>query len=283
MELQQIKYFLAVVDCGNFLAASKHVFVTQPTLSAGIRKLEESLDVKLFHRGSRIATLTPAGEQFVGVARQSYNQLMSIKSQLSNEPQKIVIGVLVNVHMDHVAKIVGLFRHTHPHILIEFIIEHDSELIKLLSEEKIDLAIVNSHTQATNFMPLIPEKMCVAVSKQHPIARKKSITLDALNGEQFIERVKCGFWNNVHELFKEKNITPHTVMQAENDEFVLSLVAENLGVSIITDRATPYDVAFIPIVDFEIEQYIGMATSTTNTAPHIQMFYDTVVGQYGTG
>ncbi|MGB0834420.1 MAG: LysR family transcriptional regulator [Psychrobium sp.] len=86
MELQQIKYFLAVVDCGNFLAASKHVFVTQPTLSAGIRKLEESLDVKLFHRGSRAATLTPAGEQFVGVARQSYNQLMSIKSQLSNEP-----------------------------------------------------------------------------------------------------------------------------------------------------------------------------------------------------
>jgi len=52
-------------------------------------------------------------------------------------------------------------------------------------------------------------------------------------------------------------------MQAENDEFVLSLVAENLGVSIITDRATRYDVAFIPIADFEIEQYISHQHCTT--------------------
>ena len=280
MELQQIKYFLAVVDCGTFLAASKHVYVTQPTLSEGIRKLEESLDTQLFHRVSRTATLTPAGEQFMEVARQSYNQLMSIKSKLNHEPQKIIIGVLVNVHMDHVAKIVGVFHRAYPHIMIEFIIEHDYELQKLLKDKKIDLAIVNSHTHADNFVPLIPEQMCIAVSKQHPIANKKSITLDVLNGEKFIERVKCGFWDKVHELFKEKRIYPHKVMQAENDEFVLSLVAENLGVSIITDRVTPYEVKFIPIEDFKIEQYIGLVMSSTSPAVHVQTFFDTITNQY---
>jgi DNA-binding transcriptional LysR family regulator len=122
--------------------------------------------------------------------------------------------------------------------------------------------------------------MCIAVSKQHPIADKNSITLDVLNGEKFIERVKCGFWNNVHELFKEKKIYPHKVMQAENDEFVLSLVAENLGVSIITDRVTPYDVNFIPIEDFKIEQYIGIVISSTNPSVHVQTFLDTITNQY---
>lgn len=280
MELQQIKYFLAVVDSGTFLAASKKVFVTQPTLSAGIRKLEESLQVKLFHRGSRVASLTPAGKQFIATARQSYNQLMTIKSELSHEPQKLVIGVLVNIHMDHVAKIIGVFRRTYPHILIEFIIAHDQELQQLLKQQKIDLAIVNSHTKADSFVPLIPEKMCVVVSKEHPMANQSSTTLAALDAELFIERLKCGFWQELQDLFKAKQIVPHTVMKAENDEFVLSLVAENLGVSIITDRATPYQVAFIPIDDFKIEQYIGIAISTTDFAAHVQVLFDTIIGHY---
>ena len=85
MDLQQIKYFLAVVDCGTFLAASRQVYVSQPTLSAGIRKLEESLNVTLFHRGSRAASLTAAGERFLGPARQAYNQLQAIKGELVDQ------------------------------------------------------------------------------------------------------------------------------------------------------------------------------------------------------
>lgn len=280
MELQQIKYFLSVVDCGTFLAAAQHVYVTQPTLSAGIKKLEESLKTKLFHRGSRLASLTPAGEQFLPVARQSYNQLMAIKSELNDEPQKITIGVLVNIHMDHVAKIVSVFRNTYPHIMIEFIIAYDDELSKLLKEEKIDLSIVNTHTTSDNFTPLIPEQMCVVASKQHPMATKKSIELCSLHNELFIERIKCGFWKEVNERFKTQGIAPKTVMQAENDEFVLSLVAENLGISIMTDRITPYEVKFIPIKDFKIDQYIGISTLPKITKQHIQDFLDTILKQY---
>jgi DNA-binding transcriptional LysR family regulator len=67
----------------------------------------------------------------------------------------------------------------------------------------------------------------------------------------------CFFWKEVNERFKAQGIAPKTVMQAENDEFVLSLVAENLGVSIMTDRITPYEVRLILIKDFKIDQYIG--------------------------
>lgn len=280
MELKQIKYFLAVVDCKTFLAASQHVFVTQPTLSSGILKLEESIGVKLFHRGSRSATLTSAGQEFLIVARQAYNQLIAVKSRLNSVPEKLIIGVLVNIHMDHVAKIVSVFRRSYPHILLEFKVAHGEELDKMLDEGKVDLAIINTHSESKLFVPLIPEKMCIVVSNQHPLARKKFVTLDVLDGELFIERVKCGFWQEVNDLFKTGNINPQTVMQAENDEFVLSLVAENLGLSIITDRATPYDVSFIPIKDFQIDQYIGIAKSPMSKAGHINTLYNTIIGQY---
>lgn len=280
MELKQIKYFLAVVDCKTFLAASQYTFVTQPTLSAGIQKLEKSLGVKLFHRGSRQASLTQAGQDFLIVARQSYNQLIAVKSRLTNEPQKVIIGVLVNIHMDHVAKIVSVFRSSYPHILIEFIIEHGDELDKLLKKGEIDLAITNTHTGSESFTPLIAEKMCIVVSNKHPLASKKFVTLSSLDGELFIERVKCGFWQAINDIFKKKEIQPHTVMQAENDEFVLSLVAENLGVSIITDRTTPYDVKFIPIKDFKINQHIGIAKSSKFKSNYVEVLYDTIVNQF---
>lgn len=280
MDLQQIKYFLAVVDSGTFLAASKNVHVSQPTLSAGIRKLEESLNVTLFNRGSRSATLTPAGEQFLGPARQAFNQLLTIKSQLKAQPEKIVIGVLKNIHMDHVAKIISTHRATHPHILIELVVGGNDELSQMLKERKVDLIIVNSNTTSDNFTSLISEQLCVVVSAQHPLAKENAIELSALQGELFIERVKCDFWVDVHQALHEQGIEPHTVMQAESDEFVLSLVSANLGVSVITDRATPYDVRFIPIKDVSIDRSIGIGVTDNTDDPHVQEFLAVVLRRY---
>lgn len=120
----------------------------------------------------------------------------------------------------------------------------------------------------------------VKQTNKHALARKKFVTLDVLDGELFIERVKCGFWHEENDLFKTGNIKPQTVMQAENDEFVLSLVAENLGLSIITDRTTPYDVSFIPIKDFQIDQSIGITKSLISKAGHINTLYNTIISQY---
>ncbi len=283
MDLQQIKYFLAVVDCGTFLAASKNVHVSQPTLSSGIRKLEESLNVTLFNRGSRAASLTTAGKQFLDPARLSYNQLLAIKAKLTEKPEKITMGVLANIHMDHVAKIVSVHRSTHPHILIEFVVAGNEELSQMLKEQKVDLTVVNSYTKTKNFMPIIAEQLCVAVSKQHPLAMLDTIDLKALSGEPFIERIKCGFWGDVNQILQQKNIQLHTVMQAENDEFVLALVAANLGISIITDRVTPYLVNFIPIKDFAIDRYIGICVSPYAIEPHVQVLYETIMEQYKQG
>ncbi|MBL4740306.1 MAG: LysR family transcriptional regulator [Sneathiella sp.] len=280
MELQQIKYFLAVVDFGTFLAASKQVHVTQPTLSAGIRKLEESLNVTLFNRGSRSATLTAAGDVFLAQARQSYDQLRSIKSKLADEPDRIVIGVLKNIHMDHIAEIVEVNRATNPHILIEVVVGSGDEITKMLQEQKVDLIITNDLNASHDFTLLFEEHLSIVVPKRHPFAMYDELALKELSNEPFIERVKCGFWKEVNQAFQDQNIIPCNVFQAENDEFVLSLVAANLGVSIITERVTPYDVSFIRIKDLKIKRSIGICVTPQPMAPHIQALYTTIMELY---
>ncbi len=68
-------------------------------------------------------------------------------------------------------------------------------------------------------------------------------------------------------------------MQTDSDEFVLSLVAANLGVSIITSRATPYDVRFIPIKDFSINRSIGLCMLPSMAEPHVLDFHETITKQ----
>ena len=101
-----------------------------------------------------------------------------------------------------------------------------------------------------------------------------------LTGERFIERVKCGFWDEVNNAIQQQGITPQTVMQTDSDEFVLSLVDANLGVSIITNRVTPYNVVFISIEDISINRSIGVCVSPSPTPKHVRTFYETLIKQY---
>jgi len=283
MELQQIKYFLAVVDFGTFIAASEQVHVSQPTLSAGIRKLEESLDVTLFNRGSRAASLTSAGEVFLTHARQSYNQLMSVKFKLSAEQEKINIGVLNTIPMEHAAEAIRTYRLTFPHVFIELVVGNNKELTSMLQSHKLDLIFTTHHRTSKNFTVLFEEHLSIVTSAQHPLATHNNVELKQLHKQPFIERINCESWDDVHGFFQKHNIQPYSVCRAENDESVLSLVSANLGASIMPVRDTPYNVRFIQIKDLNITRPIGICVSSQPLALHVQDLYETIMGLYKKG
>ena len=280
MDLQQIKYFLAIVDFGTFVAAAEQSHVSQPTLSAGIRKLEDSLNVKLFNRGSRLASLTTAGEEFLNYARPAYNQLMSAKSKLSEEQEKIYIGVLNTIPMDHIAEIIRLYRVSRPHVFVELTVSHHEELAQGLRTQKLDIVFTTKDLSTDNFTLLFNENLTLAVCRQHPFTTQKEIKLSQLTGQAFIERIKCEAWDDVHNIFTKLGVKPHSVCRAENDDSVLSLVAANLGVSIMPIRNTPYDVNFIPIKDLQVTRKIGISYSSKTPSSNIQALQTTIAGLF---
>lgn len=280
MDLQQIKYFLAIVDFGTFVAAAEQTHVSQPTLSAGIRKLEDSLDVKLFNRGSRHARLTPAGEEFLNYARPAYDQLMSVKSKLSDEQEKIYIGVLNTIPMDHIAEIIRLYRISRPHVFVELVVNNHEELTQGLYTQKLDIVFTTKDHAIDNFTLLFNEDLTLAVSPQNPFSSQKNIALSELSGQAFIERIKCEAWNDIHTIFNRQNIKPHNVCRAESDDSILSLVAANLGVSIMPVRNTPYDVNFVPIRDIQITRKIGISYSSKTPTANIKSLQNTIAGLF---
>ncbi len=280
MNLRQIKYFLAVVDSGTFLSAAELVHVSQPTLSAGIKKLEESLGVQLLYRGSREATLTVDGEFFLKHARQAYEKLELAKSKLSNCREKISIGIINTIPVEFGAGIIRAYKNIAPAVLLEVDVGGAAYLADLFASEKIDLLFTTELGLEANFTPLFDERLKLVASNQHSLARFESIDIKSLKEHAFIERARCESWAEVHGIFERYDLSLYAVCRAESDETILSLVSANLGVAIMPERNTPYPVKFIQIKQLNVSRTVGIYTQPNNKSESLKSFCEVALDVY---
>ncbi len=277
MTFKQLKYFLAVVDIGTFLGASEHVCVSQPTLSAGINKLEELLGVKLFYRGSRHATLTPDGESLLIPARKAYKQLDLIKYKFKNEKSIITIGVINTIPISFIEEIISLHKQLFPLVLYEIEVGNLKFLQDLFVQKKLNFLFTTELNIDMEFYPLFNEELNLVVSNKSSLSKCDVISVAQINNHAFIERSNCESWCEVSEMFESNKINLHTVCRAESDETILSLVASNLGISIMPYRRSPYEVKFIRIKELSVERTLGMYYESSNLT---ESFSDTAQRVY---
>ncbi|HMV48506.1 MAG TPA: LysR family transcriptional regulator [Blastocatellia bacterium] len=262
MDIYQIKYFLAVVDAGNFSRAAERVHVTQPTLSTGIKKLEEELGVALFERNNREVKLTAAGGQFVNRARVIYREMEQAKSEMTIARTQAVLrlGVLKTLPMESVAGLARAFRESHPEVLLELSDGADDDLRARLRTGQIDLAltVLRAEENSNASLALTEETLFLAAGDQHPLAQKASVRLEDVDGQPFIERLNCEIWPGLLVEFQRHGVRPRIVYRAENDQSVMSLIAVEQGLSVMPARPNPHGVRFVPIEDLALKRRVGL-------------------------
>ena len=120
-ELYQLRYFLALVETGSFTKAAARANVTQPTLSAGIKKLESQLDVKLFQRTSRRVFLTEAGTRFLDHAKAILYECNQATQDLKGATSRTVLrlGVLRTIPGSLISGLLGDFRRSEVGAVVE--------------------------------------------------------------------------------------------------------------------------------------------------------------------
>src|SRR5438270_10016330 len=122
MDLRQVEYVLAVVDHGSFTAGAEALAVAQPSLSEGVRRLEQELGVRLFHRVGRRVALTDAGHAFEGPARRmvreralAYDAVGAVRSLGRGT---LDVAALPTLAVDPLAALIGRLRRRHPGIVV---------------------------------------------------------------------------------------------------------------------------------------------------------------------
>ena len=255
MTLTELKYIVAVARERHFGRAAEACFVSQPTLSVAIKKLEEELDVKLFERGASEVSVTPLGEQIVQQAQQVIEQAATIK-EIAKRGKDPVAGPLR----------VGVIYTIGPYLLPDLVrqaIEHvpqmplmlqenfTAKLLEMLRTGELDCAIMAEPFPDTGLAvaPLYDEPFMAAVPTGHALARRKTITAEELKQETMLllGTGHC-FRDHVLEVcpeyarFASDAEGIRKSFEGSSLETIKYMVASGMGVTVVPQLSVPREV-----------------------------------------
>lgn len=194
MTLAQLRYAITVANADSMSEAARILFISQPSLSASIKELEEEIGIELFRRTNRGISLTPAGEEFIGYARQVVEQYALMESKYI---EKTTMKKKFSVSMQHYTFAVNAFvemvkqfgmdeyefavRETRTHDIIEDVKSFKSE-IGILYVNDFNRKVLEKlfHESNLEFHEILQCHIYVYLWKGHPLATQKRITLEEL-------------------------------------------------------------------------------------------------------
>lgn len=276
MDLYQLRYFLAVAETHNFSRAAERAFVSQPTLSAGIKKLETEFGAQLFHRGKRNTTLTETGARFLPRARSIIHECNAAKQEAEGktEAKRLQIGIHRVLPIEHISSLLIDFRKNYPGVQIALKEGTSDQLTSLLDEGRIDVAITTPVEMASTlqYERLFSTKCLLAVSKSHPLSGKGSVDLRQLDRQDFIHRSHCLTETEVTRTFARAGVRPHIVLRTNEDEKAKSLVSAGLGFCMMLDIMQSPDITLLPVSGISIAKQFGLSWYEENETETTQAF-----------
>jgi LysR family hydrogen peroxide-inducible transcriptional activator len=192
MTLTELKYIIAVAREKHFGRAAEACFVSQPTLSVAVKKLEEELDVKLFERSSSEVSVTPLGEQIVRQAQQVIEQAAAIKelAKLGKDPCSgpLRLGVIYTIGPYLLPDLVRLAIARLPQMPLMLLENFTARLLEMLRAGELDCAILAEPFPDTGLAtaPLYDEPFLAAVPAGHRLARRKQLSAEELKNETLL-------------------------------------------------------------------------------------------------
>jgi LysR family hydrogen peroxide-inducible transcriptional activator len=188
MTLQELRYAVALADLGHFGRAAEACFVSQSTLSTGLKKLEAFLGITLFDRSLKRVTPTPIGREIIDSARLILQEADRIRelARLSQDPmdRTVQLGVIPTLGPYYLPYVLTMVHKLHPKLRLLLREDLTTHLLEDLMEGRLDggLLALPIDDPTLEAAPLFVEPFLAAVPAAHPLARKKAIPVHELAG-----------------------------------------------------------------------------------------------------
>jgi LysR family hydrogen peroxide-inducible transcriptional activator len=239
MEIYQLRSLVATAETGNFTRAAARLAITQPALSQQIINLEKELGQKLFHRLSRRAVLTEAGQVFLERARRILFEVDNAAKELGDHPgmdRRITIGAIPSLAPYILPALIAQARLEYPNLEIHAREDFRTQLIRGVLDGELDLAVTSTPVReaAVAVEPLFKEPLLLVVGRQHKFTQRKEIHAADLAGETFVMLGQSSSLNEQVQAFCGDNrIEPRIGFRCSQLATVKSLVALGAGISIL--------------------------------------------------
>lgn len=248
MNLRDLKYIIAVAETCHFGKAAERCFVSQPTLSGQIKKLEEELGVTIFERTKRSVELTPVGEEIISLARKMIEQADALEqlAQTYQDPLAgpLRVGVIPTLSPYLIPLILTPLKENYPQIKLVLTEDITDRLLQRLNSHEIDLALIATPVSEPDLdsTPLFDEPFWLAHPHNHPLYTKEHIThkdlkkLELLllsDGHCLAQQVM-----DVCKLASRQQQGEMSDLQASSLETLLQLVGAGYGCTLVPALAT---------------------------------------------
>lgn len=243
MNLKDLKYIITVAETCHFGKAAKQCFVSQPTLSGQIKKLEQELGVTLFERTNRSVEVTPIGNEIIDFARQIMDKAESIH-QLAQARQDPLAGALrvgaIPTLCPYLAPLILLpLRKRYPQIKLVLSEEMTDTLVKRLKKHEIDAALLATPVNARDFesVHLFDEPFWLAHPRQHWFYNRETISMDDLDNTELLllseGHCLAAQAMKVCNLSERKQQGDMADLRASSLETLLQMVGAGLGSTLV--------------------------------------------------
>ncbi len=260
MELQQLRYVLAVAEERNFTRAAARCHVVQSALSHQIKSLERELGVRLFARTSRRVELTDAGAAFVPAARATLaaaERAVAEATAASGEIRgTLTIGAIPTVTAIDLAALLGDFHRAHPAVRIRLRGGGSDVFMTSIREGQLDVAVLGLPEAAVPKRVatriLARESLVAVLGAGHRFADRRRLRLDELAGEMFVDFPAGGHGRAQSDLaFAVAGLTRRVAFESMGTELMLDLVEQGLAVALLAPAVVPpgRKLVTVPVAD----------------------------------
>jgi DNA-binding transcriptional LysR family regulator len=256
-----LRYFLAIIDHGNFTRAADACNVAQPTLSVGIARLEKEVGAALFHRTNRRVELTVAGARLADHARQIEAQFNAAERMGANErPRRVFrLGILNTLPHTVIGRVATALRQWQWG-RAEFIEGRERDLAERLATGRVEAALtcVSVTTERWKSVEFYSEGYALALPATHSLARASAIDAADLADTVMIVRRQCEVLPQTSQFFTKRGVRPFFAARTMNDERALAYVAAGLGITVMPDGFVAPGVVRVPLTGFNLVRTIGL-------------------------
>ncbi|MFG2415063.1 MULTISPECIES: LysR family transcriptional regulator [Streptomyces] len=242
MELQQMRYVVAVAETNSFTRAAERCLVVQSALSHQIARLERELGARLFERTSRRVRLTSAGAAFLPSARQCLDAAeraaAEVAAAVGEVRGRLAVGLIPSVAAVDIPGALREFHEQYPSVRVSLRVGASDELVEQVRQGAIEVAFLDLPTTArpegVEARELARDCLVAVVAPDHPLAGEPAVDLGRLSHEVFVDLpAQTAGRAQSDQAFADAGFSRDVAFEVTNTDYLSRLVSQGLGIALL--------------------------------------------------
>lgn len=248
MNLTDLETFVRAAQEGSLSAAARRLFISQPAVSARLRRLEQALGERLLERSGRGVRPTPVGSLLLARCHPLLQEVHRLEAEVRGEAPpgaRLIIGATDLAAIYRLPRALASFRRRFPALEVQVQVEGSNALVHALEEGRIEFAIVTLPVASARveLTPLFEDPLRVVAAPGHPLAGRRSVAPKLVAAEAWLNHKRDSVTRrSLESFFASHDLALRTEMEISNPEAIKALVQARLGVAALPACAVEREV-----------------------------------------